>query len=617
MQLFKNRRCVPLTHGFGRIVAIAVGLLAALNSGHSDAAEAEPDFIVRHATVFDGERRLTDTDVLVQDGRIAAIGRELKAPAGVSVVDGRGKTLMPGLIDAHTHTWGSAGRDALRFGVTTELDMFTDPRGLPAARAQRQARAAAGSADLWSAGVLATVPGGHGTEYGIKIPTLSTPAEAADFVAARKAEGSDYLKIVIEDGSAFGHATPTLDAATIAALATAAKSSGMMSVAHVATQNDAATAFASGVNGLAHVFIDRKLDASADAAFIASARDHFVVPTLSVNAALSGPAESRALQDDPRLKPWLSNGQLGTLASVFPPPWSKTVFLDRALNNTAVLHRAGIALLAGTDAGNPGTAHGVSLHGELALLVRAGLTPLEALRAATSLPSSVFKLSDRGRIATGLRADLLLVEGDPSVDIQATRAIVAIWKNGYPVDRSLRVDERPETAVAAAAGSSLIADFETDVTSVRMGQPLSITTDMMAGGKSSATQAWSAGGANGSKGALKVQGLIDGGLPYAWAGTLWMAGSAPMQAVDYGTRHELVFKVRGEERTGMAMVFSGPSAQSRPAMQSFKIGHDWTEVRLPLAGFAGVDLAKLRAVALTVGLPAGAFSFEIDDLELQ
>ena len=79
---------------------------------------------------------------------------------------------------------------------------------------------------------------------------------------------------------------------------------------------------------------------------------------------------------------------------------------------------------AGTDAPNSGTAHGASLHGELQLLVEAGLTPTEALAAATSAPAAAFHLTDRGRIAPGLRADLVLVEGDPTADILQTRAIV-------------------------------------------------------------------------------------------------------------------------------------------------------------------------------------------------
>ena len=92
--------------------------------------------------------------------------------------------------------------------------------------------------------------------------------------------------------------------------------------------------------------------------------------------------------------------------------------------------------MAGTDVFNAGTAFGASLHHELELLVEAGLTPLQALAAATAVPAEAFRLRDRGRIATGLRADLVLVGGDPLTDITATRSIVAVWKAGQAFDRA-------------------------------------------------------------------------------------------------------------------------------------------------------------------------------------
>jgi imidazolonepropionase-like amidohydrolase len=104
-----------------------------------------------------------------------------------------------------------------------------------------------------------------------------------------------------------------------------------------------------------------------------------------------------------------------------------------AMATVAALHAAGVPILAGTDAshlGAPGMAHGVSLHGELQLLVRAGLTPTEALRAATSVPATTFGLTDRGRIAHGARADLVLVDGDPTATISDTLSIRSVWRSG-------------------------------------------------------------------------------------------------------------------------------------------------------------------------------------------
>src|SRR5262249_13820441 len=154
-------------------------------------------------------------------------------PAGATIVDGTGKTLLPGLIDAHTHAWGDALERALAFGVTTELDMFTDTEFAARMRREQAEGDASARADLFSAGTLATAPGGHGTEFGFRIPTLTGPAEAAAFVDARVAEGSDYIKIVKDDGSSYGLTFPTLDAPTIAALAAAAHARGKLAVAHI------------------------------------------------------------------------------------------------------------------------------------------------------------------------------------------------------------------------------------------------------------------------------------------------------------------------------------------------------------------------------------------------
>jgi imidazolonepropionase-like amidohydrolase len=150
----------------------------------------------------------------------------------------------------------------------------------------------------------------------------------------------------------------------------------------------------------------------------------------------TGKAGGALLAADARLKPWLNAEDLRALTTGFQLPGKlKSLSLAHANAAVAALEAAGVPLLAGTDAPNPGTTHGASLHRELELLVAAGLTPVEALTAATSTPARMFGLLDRGRIAPGLRADLLLVAGDPSIDITTTRAIVYVWRNGVVVTR--------------------------------------------------------------------------------------------------------------------------------------------------------------------------------------
>lgn len=396
-------------------------------------SQPAPVVAIVDARVFDGEAVLPRATVLLRDGRIEAVGADLAVPEHADVIEGQGRTLLPGLIDAHVHSWGGARADALRFGVTTVLDMFTDPRQLPAARAEREAGTQAAQADLWSAGWLATAEGGHGSQFGLPVPPVRSAGEAEAWVAARRAEGSDFIKIVREDLHVYSaqQRMPTLDAAAAAALIAAAQAQGLRAVVHATAQAAARESLQAGADGLVHVF----QDAEADAEFVrlAATRDAFVIPTLSVIARFAGEASS--LAEDSRLAPWLSPEQQAALSAGHRFGEGGARLLRNAEASVRALHAAGVRILAGTDAPNPGTAHGVSLHEEMARLAALGLGNQGALVAATSAPADAFGLADRGRIRAGLRADLVLVEGDPLADIEATRAIVGIWKNGRVVAR--------------------------------------------------------------------------------------------------------------------------------------------------------------------------------------
>jgi hypothetical protein len=124
--------------------------------------------------------------------------------AATEVVDGRGLTLLPGLIDAHTHTFAAPALEAaLAYGATTVLDMFTGPDLLRPWREEQAAGRAGGRADIFSAGIVATAAGGHGTQYGLPIPTVDSPETAAGFVADRVAEGSgEDVRVLARPGRA-------------------------------------------------------------------------------------------------------------------------------------------------------------------------------------------------------------------------------------------------------------------------------------------------------------------------------------------------------------------------------------------------------------------------------
>ncbi len=570
-------------------------------------------FAITGARVFDGQRDLGVSTLIVRDGLIETVTNEAAVPPGMVVVDGAGKTLLPGLVDAHVHAWGDAQRDMARFGVTTGFDMHGVSARLPDLRAQREAHGDSGQADLWAAGVAITAPGGHGTQYGFPVPTVDAGTDVDAFIGARLAEGADFIKIIIEDLSAYGaeRALPTLTPAQVEAVITATHARQRLAVAHVATLRDARHATGAGIDGLVHVFTDAVAD--DDFVTLMRKRDAFIVPTLSVVASMAGSGEGDVLSADPRITPYLTTGQAGTLAKAFGA--ADPARLQRALDSVRRLHAAGVDILAGSDAPNPGTAHGASLHHELELLVRAGLTPTQALASATSLPAKRFGIDDRGRIAAGLRADLLLVDGNPLDDITSTRAIAMVWKNGYRITRDLAVSTPAAVAQVIPAGT-LVSDFDGDAITAKFGswQP---TTDQMAGGASVVSHLLAEGGAKGTRGALRVAGEVKPGFPFPWSGVMFFPATQPMSPIDLSSRSELVFQVRGDGRRYNAMLFSGASAQGMPSTQAFVASPQWGEVRLPLAGFAGGDPSQVRGIAFTAGLPHGVFEFQLDHIELR
>ncbi len=394
-------------------------------------------FVVKDVRVFDGERVADRRSVLVENGRISQVaGPDLRVPQGTEVIDGRGRTLLPGLIDSHVHLTDSAAADlrqALSLGVTTVLDMFSGSTRFEHIKLLRAADSA-GLADVRTAGIGASAPGGHPSQMGgPPFPTLTDSSEAEDFVTQRAAEGSDFIKIVYDDLSSLGMSLPTLGRGTVAALIAAAHAHGKLAVVHALSEAQARTAIELGADGLVHLFTGPTV--SNDFAAIVASLGAFVVPTLGVLYASCGKPNGAGIVGDSLLRPFIR--------PMWRPMMTRTISWPngpQSCDGTGAairqLSENKVPILAGTDAPSPGQTYGASLHGELDLLVGAGLSASQALIAATSAPARAFGLTDRGRIAPGLRADLLLVDGDPTKDVHATRRIAAIWKRGVRVARA-------------------------------------------------------------------------------------------------------------------------------------------------------------------------------------
>ena len=398
-------------------------------------------YVIRNVRVFDGETVAENQTVVISRGRISAVGGSTVAvPADAQEIAGKGHTLLPGLIDAHIHLPLSSPAEALQqtlaFGVTTAVVMWAYP-SIMSQLEEFKTTDRPDVAAVLNAGTGATVAGGHPTQMeggalAHLVPTLTAPAEADAFVAARVAEGSDFIKIIHDDTSdAFGRKLPTLSETTVAALVTSAHARGRIAVAHIGNERYARGAIGAGVDGLAHLFVGSTV--TTDFGQFAARHGVFVIPTLSVLYSVcgtpDGPSFLKEADTMRDVKPQFRN-----LLSLPAPP--SNVRCDAAPQAVRQLLAAGVPLLAGTDSPAPGTTYGASLHRELEHLVNAGLTPTAALVAATSAPARVFRLNDRGQIRTGMRADLLLVDGDPTKQIRAIRNVVAIWKRGVRLQRA-------------------------------------------------------------------------------------------------------------------------------------------------------------------------------------
>jgi len=601
MSMIKLSNNAPTSLG-GLALALAV-LVFSLPTERPDATVAKQSaLLIQHVRLVNKDGALTEPmSILMQDGLIKRINTSIDV-ADANVIDGTGLTALPGLIDSHTHTYGSALTDNLRFGVTTVLDMFTDHRSLDASRQARTRLTATEKADLFSAGMLATAKGGHGTQFGIPIETLSTPTEAHAWVASRKAEGSDYIKLVYMPGIT---SLPSIDRETARALIRAGHAEGMQVVAHISTHSAAAAMVEDGIDGLVHVFADQVV--SDELLEQVKAKGVFIIPTLAVIAAIDRDNEIAGL--DAETSGLLSPMQEQTLGSSFGMSL-KGFSLPIALKNVERFFGDSVPILAGSDAPNPGTAHGISLHHELQLLVRAGLTPGEALQAASTTPAKLFKLEGRGAIEEGARADLVLAEGDPTQDISAALNIKHIFKNGASVSREVATSD-----TFSEVSEGFLSDFETELSSSEYFE-WSGSTDKLAGGNSEATLERVEGGAQESGYAMKIDASVNSGFAFPWAGaSIALPQNGLAAPVDVSKYRSISFDIKGTPGTLRVMAFSAGAA-GIPPTQTVEVTEGWQALTLNLSRFSGLQTNQFTGFAFVAGPAMGRSTIYLDNVTL-
>ena len=369
------------------------------------------DLVIRGVHLFDGDADRGVVDVAVRGGRIARIGSVGGGCEGATTIDGTGKHLIPGLVNAHVHLWNESDlRVALQAGVFAVFDLHSS-EGPDASF--RRLRDSSSYASYYSAGYAATVPGGHPTQL-FPIETINDSVTPERFVEHRVAKGADLVKIVSSNPTpeSLGATNRTLSFAQIEAITRAAKARNRKVVVHVARIDETVRIARMGVDGFAHLWSYGD-SASDEQLRVLKNAGVFVIPTVLL--------QQRGWQTIER-EPNKEHSFRGFLS---PMPL--------VLHEIRRVHDAGIPIVAGTDPPNYGVNYGDDLIEELAIYARAGLSNVDVLRTATGTPARLLPLDGIGRIVEGSRANLILLNADPLTSIAALRDVAGIWKNGTRV----------------------------------------------------------------------------------------------------------------------------------------------------------------------------------------
>ncbi len=424
------------------------------------AQQTASSLVITGLTVWDGtgQAPIRDAVVVVSDGVIKEIGPRASTPIPAGArLNAEGKTLIPGLINAHGHVGMTKGlkagpenyseenvlaqlRQYARYGVTTVQSLGTDFEPMfklrGPARANEAPRATvftAGRGFTGKQGYPAVLPGNAGVPR--EVDSVEEVRKNVEELAQQKV---DVVKIWVDDH--WGH-YKTIRPELYRAIIDESHKRGLRVMAHLFYLEDAKRLVEAGLDGMAHSVRDKEIDE----AFIRLLREKqtFAVPTLVREESTFIYATPPAFLDDPFFNRWIAPEIITQLKD---PAWGARVKADpdfakypgqlkMGQKNLKKLWDAGIKVVFGSDSGPPARFQGFFEHRELELMVEAGLTPAQALQTATLNAAEALRISDNfGTLVKGKRADMILLDADPLIDIRNTRKINKVWIGGREVN---------------------------------------------------------------------------------------------------------------------------------------------------------------------------------------
>lgn len=571
-----SRRLCLKTGAAATVVAAWIGL------GGWTSQPDEPPLLISGVEIFDATGAAPyRSNVLVLNGRIAEIAERVRAPRGARVIDGRGKALLPGFFDVHTH-WTPGGVPAIapdiatayiQSGVTTVNDFHQPPEAFEPRRRWLQTLATP-HVNLTA---RMSTPGGHGADWGDQTTTrwVNTPEAGRAGVEAIAPYDPDVIK-AFADGWRYGQSADntSMDEDTLAAVVAAAHARDIKVVTHTVTVARGGQAARAGVDIIVHSLQDRDVDPETIAEM--RAKNVAYAPTLAIYEPVKPGQTPPADMDTPRMRQSLRKFQF-------------------ALDNVRRMQEAGVLVALGTDAGMPGTPHGAATLREMELLVQAGLTPTQALMAGTANSAQAMGLlADRGTITVGKRADLVLVEGQPWRDITDVRRVHSVIIDGrqvYGPDVALPAANSQPLMPAITVGT-LVDDFE------RADQRTALNTlrvDDFDGGQDRSVMLSQIALDETGNHILRLSAKMSTkASPYA--GVILPLSRGSVEPVDLTARRGIRFDVRGDGQD-YELSLRGHNGQWRKTMPA---GSEWRTVEVPFSA--------LEPVTLRNGVASGPWS---------